>query len=350
MISPALRATLLRRIQLEWTRINEQQLRGALRPPLFELTDAERRIGAWVPAQRTIRLGREIVTERPWGEVVEVLRHEMAHQYAHEVLGARDEAPHGAAFRHAAERLGLATADPAPEDDKVLRRIRHLLSLSESDNAHEAAAALEAAQRLMATVDPAVLDGRDERFAVRHLGPARARHAAWRKVLGGLLAARFHVHALMIDVWDVRTGRTARQLEIAGTPHDVEVAAWVYDALVQAGERLWKAHRAAHGLTGDAERRRFLVGVMAGFSEKAAKTDQNLAREGLVHVPRAGLEDFVARRHARVRRGRPLTVRSGGAFTHGKAAGRTLELHRPVTGDDRPVGRLTGPSGSSGTR
>ncbi len=140
------------------TRTSTTPSSGASSPgAAIELSDAASRLGRWVPDVRTIEIARRLVLEQPWGVVVEVLKHEMAHQYVHEVLGAVDESAHGPAFRDLCERLGIdasaagmpAAAGTTDEDARVLERIARLLALAESANVNEAQAAMNAAQRLM---------------------------------------------------------------------------------------------------------------------------------------------------------------------------------------------------------
>ena len=47
----------------------------------------------------SLRLATRLVHDEPWQVVIEVLRHEMAHQYVDEVLRIHDESAHGPAFR-----------------------------------------------------------------------------------------------------------------------------------------------------------------------------------------------------------------------------------------------------------
>jgi len=79
------------------------------------------------------------------------LKHEMAHQFVHEVLGEQ-EAPHGPAFRATCARLGIdqragGLPQPAQSADqrRLLERVHKLLALAQSDNQHEAEAAAAAA-------------------------------------------------------------------------------------------------------------------------------------------------------------------------------------------------------------
>src|SRR5271170_7373995 len=144
-----LEAALVRELRAAWRHLNESYFRGGLNVPTFELGSGRRTLGQWVLATRTLEMSRLLLLERPWGEVIEVLKHEMAHQYVHEVLGETSQTPHGPAFRAACERLGVDSASAglpraAPYDDTTARaveRIARLLALAESPNVHEAEAA-----------------------------------------------------------------------------------------------------------------------------------------------------------------------------------------------------------------
>src|SRR5688500_15990958 len=98
-------AALLRELAAEWYRINRTYFRDALRVPLLELGDAEGLLGAWKRQGRVLSLSRALVTEQPWAAVVEVLKHEMAHQYVDEVLRATGQTAHGPAFQEVCRRL-----------------------------------------------------------------------------------------------------------------------------------------------------------------------------------------------------------------------------------------------------
>src|SRR5690606_18958374 len=112
--------------------------------------------GRWVAEERTIEISRKLLVDHGWGALVEVLKHEMAHQFVDEVLGLADEAAHGPAFRQVcAERgfdaraSGVPNAAQSDAQSRVLERVAKLLALAESPNEHEAQAAMNAAQRLM---------------------------------------------------------------------------------------------------------------------------------------------------------------------------------------------------------
>ena len=134
-----------------WRYYNELYLDSALREPVFRLSRGIVALGSYDPATRTLSISEEHVSRQSWLAVMETLRHEMAHQYAHEVLGAGDERPHGEGFRRACARLRVdarasgagdevsAPAAPTPgRHGAIVERISKLLSLSSSPNEHEA--------------------------------------------------------------------------------------------------------------------------------------------------------------------------------------------------------------------
>ena len=103
-----------------------------------------------------IELSPKLLTDHGWGTLVEVLKHEMAHQFVAEVLGVLDESSHGPVYRKVCEERGIDSraagipeaGDAAPQD-QVLERIQKLLALAESQNEHEAQAAMEGGEDIV---------------------------------------------------------------------------------------------------------------------------------------------------------------------------------------------------------
>jgi len=350
-LGPELERSLLKQLEVEWGHLNRDRLKRAMVPPVLELADAQHILGRWQRLSRTLALSREFATTAPWGHVVEVLKHEMAHQYADEVLGATDERAHGPAFRRACERLGVdsraggaLTEHATPERSSALRRIRKLLALASSDNQHEAEAAMNRAQKLMLEHNISLGHDAEHRYEFREIGPSRKRFAGWEKLLAGLLAQRFFVRVVWVQTFIRERGTTGRTLEINGSPENVAFAAHAHDYLRYTAGRLWREHKQRLGLRSDANRQRFLAGVMVGFSSKLEQQADVCEQAGLVWVPDASLEDHVARRHPRLRRGRRVRIGGSGGYAEGREAGRGIELNRPVSSTS-PTGRaLPGPT------
>jgi hypothetical protein len=276
------------------------------------------------------------VLEHPWGSVVEVLKHEMAHQYVFEVLKVADGPAHGPVFQRVCDRLaidgrarGLPDAAPS-EDDRIVRRIKRLLALAESDNEHEAQAAASAAQRLMLKYNIELLEAGPRGYGFRQIGHAKARTPAHEKQVAGILAAHFFVEAVWVPAFDVRTSTRGWVLELCGTAENLEIAAYVHGFLLETADRLWARHR-REANTGNKDRRRYLLGVMMGLRGEAREEHEAAVQEeGLVWVGDRGLDKFVKQRHPHLVTTHGSPIAMDGALASGRAAGREIVLHKPI--------------------
>src|SRR5262245_47810225 len=283
-----LEAALLRALRGTWSDLNQAYFKGALKPPALALTDGATRLGQWDRATRTLSLQRRLVVDAPWGQVVEVLKHELLHQYLCEALGEPDESAHGPAFRALGERLGIDTrAAGALEDtgeagSRILQRVAKLLALAESANANEAELAMAEAQRLMLKHN---LEAHaPSQYGFRHLGAPSGRTQEHERILAGILGDHFFVEAIWVPVWRAREGKRGSVLEVVGAPVNLEMAAYAHAFLAATGERLWAEYRRARGVRNNRDRRVYLAGVMTGFREKLDGERARQKREGLVWV------------------------------------------------------------------
>ena len=79
-------------------------------------------------------------------------------------------------------------------------------------------------------------------------------------------------------------------MELCGTASNLDVATYVHGFLLETGERLWRGHRQERRLTGNAERRRYLLGVMMGFDDKLNEATKENRREGLIWIGDPGAD------------------------------------------------------------
>jgi hypothetical protein len=347
-ISAALEAALVRELRAAWRHLNETYFRASMRPPTLELSPTRAMLGRWIAATRTLEISRPLVVEQPWGTVVEVLKHEMAHQYVHEVLHETAETPHGPAFREACTRLGVdARASGLPEltateaEDRIVARITRLLALAESPNRHEAEAAMAAAQRLMLKHNLDVAGTREARdYAFAHLGRPSGRIGEHERLVAMILGEHFFVEAIWVPVYRPLAGKRGSVLEICGTRANLAIAEYVHGFLHETAERLWRDHKRAEGIDSDRERRAYLAGVMVGFTEQLARQKTRNKSEGLVWVKDGDLTSYFRRRHPLVRHVRHAGTPRTDAWAHGREAGRKIILHRPVDAPPASRGRL----------
>lgn len=337
-LSAQLEAALLHQLREQYKLLAFSYFKGALAIPQFELVPTERQLGRWVPDTRTIELSRPLVLREAWGVVVEVLKHEMAHQYVSEVLGEREETAHGPRFRAVCERLGIdrtATGMPAVSEDqkhevaKISDRIARLLALAESPNVHEAEAAMAAAQKLLLKHNLEVRDLRKAQgYVWKHLGTPTGRTTEAERVLSLLLGKHFFVEAIWVPVYRAAEGKRGSILEICGSPDNVAIAEYVHSYLVQTAERLWREHKAQHGIRGDRDRRTFQAGVMSGMSDKLAREQKRNTEAGMVWIADADLQGYFRKRHPHVRHIRYAGQQRSEAYAHGKEAGKKIVIHR----------------------
>ena len=151
----ALEHALLIHLQQNWTQQNHDLFRGAMVSPALALHDGRKHLGQWMPTIRTISFSRMWVQTTPWTTVIEVLKHEMAHQYVSEILKVHNEPPHGPAFRSVCAQFHIdSRAQGIPDvvdkkSSKVVDKIQKLLALAQSPNEHEAKLALQKARQWM---------------------------------------------------------------------------------------------------------------------------------------------------------------------------------------------------------
>jgi hypothetical protein len=347
-LSATLESALVRELRAAWRQLNDAYFRGGLSLPTLELVTTRATLGRWLAETRTLEISRSLVVEQPWGAVLEVLKHEMAHQYVCEVLRETSQAPHGAAFREACARLGvdarasgLPDAPSAQTEDRVVARIARLLALAESPHRHEAEAAMAAAQRLMLKHNLEAVQADAARdYGFLHLGQPSGRINEHERLVAMILGKHFFVEAIWIPVYRPLAGKRASVLEICGTRANLVTAEYVHGFLHQTAERLWRDHKAARGIVSDRERRSYLSGVMTGFADKLSRQSAQSRSEGLVWVRDGDLDAYFRRRHPHVRHVRHSGHKRSNAWAEGREAGHRIILHRPIEAAASSRGRL----------
>ena len=343
----------LREIRLEHRNLNGLMFGGRLACPSFALSDARGRLGQWLSATRTIELSRQLLVDLSWGALIEVLKHEMAHQFVDEVLGVRDEAAHGPAFRRVCSERGIdgrASGAPvtgeheaAPEERSALEKISRLLSLAQSSNEHEAQAAMAAAQRLMLKYNlEACAQGQGRDYCFRHVGKPTGRVYEAPRILALILSEHFFVETIWVPVWRPLEGKRGSVIEVCGTHANVEMADYVHDFLTQTSERLWLEHKRARSIHSNRDRRAFLAGVMTGFRDKLAGQKKQNREHGLVWRGDPQLGAYVKERHPRLSWTRYSSSQHHAAHAEGRRAGSSIVLHRGLGRSTENRGRLLG--------
>lgn len=336
-------ALTLRQVRVTYEQYNDALFGGRLSLPSLQWSESDTEWGAWVRAERTLRLSKKLVDE-PWGLLTEVLKHEMAHQYVDEVEGLREgEGPHGTTFTRVCIERGIdarATGTPSspsgvsePRHQAILRRIEQLLALAQSDNRHEAESAMATARRLMLKYNlQEAASGRAGSYTFRHLGEPTGRRMAWQRRLANILSDYFFVDVIIVPVYRPREGKRGSVVEAIGTSHNLELAVYAHDFLQRAALSCWKRHKKLQGIRSDQDKQSYLYGVMEGFAAKLDGEAEKVQKEGLVWLGDPELGRYFRRRHPHVRTVSGRTRLRQDAFSKGHDAGGRIVLHKGVDG------------------
>ncbi|MEE8400426.1 MAG: DUF2786 domain-containing protein [Desulfobacterales bacterium] len=254
-----------------------------MRQPLFSLKDMKRQLGYWSGDKQEICLNRNLVENHPWGTVREILLHEMAHQLAEQVLGLPDHgSPHGPHFQEACH---LLRADPRassrldPENQqadiekthpevKIVRQIKKLMALAESQNRNEAEAAMAKAHELIAKYNIDIVShAKDRDYISLFVGKPALRHRREVYHLASLLLDFYFIEGIWVSAYVLEKSKMGRVLEISGTPHNVDIAGYIHDFVQNYSDAQWKVYNKDKGLN-RYRKTDFAIGIIAGFRSK----------------------------------------------------------------------------------
>ncbi|MBW2100434.1 MAG: DUF2786 domain-containing protein, partial [Deltaproteobacteria bacterium] len=218
-IQEKLERRILHGLSCQWEEvlwILSPSLRESMQKPFFSLRDMKNRLGYWHRQRHEICLSRAFVLNHPWDAVVEVLVHETAHQFADTVLGAYGETPHGPTFQKACQLLrtnpeASGSYEPLHDrianerltsEDKIMVRVKKLMALAESQNQHEAEAAMAKAHELIEKYNINLISRNENRdFVSIFVGTPALRHFREEYHLSGLLQDFYFVSGIWVSAY-----------------------------------------------------------------------------------------------------------------------------------------------------
>ncbi|WP_051328358.1 SprT-like domain-containing protein [Desulfatirhabdium butyrativorans] len=330
-------------------------IRPVLRPVTFLLMDSERRLGQWVYARREIALSRSFVLTHRWGDVREVLFHEMAHQIADECFGGQQETSHGPSFRKACEMLRIkadASAAFVPisrlidgqaedNDDPIQRRIHKLLVLAQSANRHEAQAAAAKAREMMARHAREEIEHiPDRKFFSMLVGEPSIRRTRDQCMLGRILIDHYYVEGIWITVFIPEQGRTGKAFEISGTRANVQIASYIHGFIERFIESEWQRYARETGV-GKRYRVDFAFGILSGFLERLEDQTRHWTKSSLPMLcPKdENLYAYYRFRHPHICHTRSAASLDPQVLADGELLGKKLVIHKGV---DQKEGGIRG--------
>ena len=348
--------------------------RVSLAPPAFRISDSRKTLGSWHAETRTISIASTLINGYSWDAVINVLKHEMAHQYVHEYMNSGGEQPHGESFSLACSKLGVlfpfnAASGDTPkvfttersygfdsEYDRKVNKVRKMLSLAGSCNRHEAEAAMSKANSFIRKYNLERLDrGEPSRYTYEIINTGKKRLHIIERRVASLLMDYFYVDIVYSERYDPHMLEFYKTIELLGTQENVAFARHAYDFLMGRVEDLWRTYRKEFHAPGKL-RKTYILGLLQGFREKLAKDEKKeavpvtiasgLSRHktvsALVVAKDPGLSGFTSQRFPRLRR---VQYRSSGiycaeTYTAGKIEGKKITIHKTVKQEAGNLGRL----------
>ena len=260
----------------------EPSYRYAMQKPLISIRDLKKRLGYWSPIRKEISLSRDLVMNHAWDAVLEVFYHEMAHQFAHQVLDAYHETSHGPAFIRACYILRAnpeASGTYPPLDDrldenrlsdqdKIMVKVKKLMALAQSHNRHEAESAMAKAHELISKYNIEIIEkNRQRQFMSIFLGKPALRHTRDVYELSSLLQSFYFVKGIWIPSYVIEKEKMGRVLEITGTLQNLKIASYVFDVVRNYIDSEWFKYNQKKRLNFH-RKTDFAVGIVRGFRRK----------------------------------------------------------------------------------
>jgi predicted SprT family Zn-dependent metalloprotease len=325
----------------------------SLQPPVFEISNTRKEFGAWQSDTRTLRLSRHLILNYSWSVTIQVLKHEMAHQFCAEIFRSVGS-PHGADFQQACELLGVLPeyrragsavvemVEQAAAGTKIsgrgqacMARVAKLLALSQSANEHEAALAMQKANALIEKYHLEELgDDAEYRYGFGIIDRKRKRIESYQRRICTILHDFFFVRVVLSSLYDPLLNDTYKTIELLGTKENVAIAEYCYFFLENRLASLWSLHKNRFKGSVRTEKNSYYLGLLLGFTQKLQeqkRTTKDLRSQPhlgeLVVADEKRLENFIELRFPRLKK----AARSGArvyksTYNVGVETGKTISL------------------------
>ena len=221
-----------------------------------------------------IGLNKKLIYMAKDSVVRDILKHELAH-YLTWINYGRVQA-HGPEFRAtcsfynfpdevALSKMNLENANLSKEGDiaseRILEKVKKLLQLAQSSNAHEAELATMKANALLLRHNLDHINSNDDE-------PLYMDRVLMQKRKDPKMSAIYDIlrHFLVKPV--ISFGKEVCCIEITGTQTNVKLAVYISEFLNQELDHLWDLARKEYGFQGLRAKNSFFLGIASGFDQK----------------------------------------------------------------------------------
>ncbi|MCK5600800.1 DUF2786 domain-containing protein [Candidatus Pacearchaeota archaeon] len=198
--------------------------------------------------------------------------------------------------------------DSSSPEDKIMLRVKKLMALAQSQNQHEAEAAMAKAHEFIAKYNIDLLSRDEDRdFISVFVGDPALRHFREEYYLANILQDFYFMHAIWVSAYVLEKGKMGNVLEISGTVQNVKIASYVHDFIKHYIDSQWHKYNKNRELN-RYRKTDFAVGVIEGFHSKlksqTKKEERIKEKFGLIKI-----EDPLLQKHIKYKYPRTTTVR-----------------------------------------
>ncbi len=321
--------------------------------PVIQFMDSANILGQWLGFPlNTITLNANLL-KRPWYVLLDVFRHEVAHQLTDLLHPNSEQPPHGQDFRDICALIGAnpaATTEQIPLDDRVFgdaapedsitSKIQKLLNLAESASDNEAEVALCKAHEIMAKHGISEPSLSTPMYVTISIGEPVRQISSEMKLLSALLHRFWPVEIIWAPEPDPHDPkRHLFSLFLSGTPENVRLAAYVHDFILNHIRQEFTMRYATRGLP-KRMMKSFALGVVNGLYEALERQTNSSQEYALVLQKDARLEEYYHSRFAHTRKtGGSQSIGDMAAFKEGLSYGARLTIAPGI--DPHPKKELT---------
>lgn len=311
-------------------------------------------LGYWDSRSYQIGINKRVMLSAKTEVIKDIIRHELAHMFLTYSQGP-SFTPHSPEFRELCKSFGWGESVYAARShideenfkiegdiasEKLIEKIKKLLSLASSSNPYEAELATIKANELL-------LKHNLEKLALLE----KTEEEVWVKRVLTLTrnSARLHAIYEILQTFFVAPvfnyGKGVLYLEVTGSRTNVELADYVANFLDQELERLFDVYQKEHpDMKGKRAKNSFMKGIAEGYVEKIKKTQKevSLARSQDLIVLEQDLKRQVRLAYSRL--GSTSVSRSDDSYSKnlGRKAGHNLSIHGAISkGVSKIKGLLT---------
>jgi hypothetical protein len=313
--------------------------------------EGSHKVAYFDPVYLQIGLNKKLIYLAHDKILFDILRHELAHYFTFIVHGDNGvSSAHGIEFQEICKACGwgadivnaqinLETAAEKIEgnlaSEKILTRIKNLLSLASSSNIHEAELATQKANELLLryNLDHTNIEHEQDEFYVEQLC-RQTKASSKLRCISNILK-----HFLVKPI--LSFGRKTVSLEVTGTKLNIELAQYLYDFLDKELEKSWLQTKKEKNYKGVQYKNAFYQGVSRGFEDKMKTVSSKLNnndKNALILI-KNDLDKKFNQVYTNLRSSRS-TISSNEALNDGYQKGKTLTINKGIAATNNVIYKL----------